>query len=129
VARQCGLKPVAGGANPKGGYMLFFCKHIAPNPSLEVKVHADSFEDAAQEFHLKNLTGAPIKCQDGSTAYYSIVDVSGQRFISRIFYKGIGRRGGVKVKENTIMDVAKALGVSVEILLEEDWLLEDDTWK
>lgn len=110
--------------------MLFSCKHIAPNPSYEVKIHADSPAAAAQEFHLHNLTGATIKCQDGSIAYYSIVEVNGESFISRIFYMGIERRGGIKVKkENTIEDVAKALGVSVEMLSEDGWLLEEDTWR
>lgn len=109
--------------------MFFFCKHIAPSPSLEERIQADSAEAAAQEFHFQNLTGVPIKCQDGSIAYYSVVGVSGQEFISRIFRKGIGRRGGIKVRENTIEDVAKKLGVGVEILSDDGWLLEEDTWK
>ena len=109
---------------------VFSCKHVAPTKSFVIKIEAASKEEAAQEFHFNNLSGSTLKCSDGSMAYYSIIDVDGDQFISRIFHRSIGRRGGIRiVAERTIQDVAKELGVDVGKLSEDGWLFEEDTWR
>lgn len=66
---------------------------------------------------------------DGSGAYFSVIEVNGEEIISRVFYEGIGRAGGVKPQKrrtdaDTIEEVAKLLECPVENLTGE-WIGEE----
>lgn len=57
--------------------MVYLCKHVAPFPSVAVPVYATSPEEAAQEFHFHDMLGASVPQEDGSIAYFSVIDVDG----------------------------------------------------
>jgi hypothetical protein len=96
-------------------------------------IQAESPENAANDFHsyyfasLRQLQydqGSPHVC-------FVLVEVEGHgELISRMYYSGIYRRGGIR-NQTTISDIAKKLGYEgkPEELLESGWDCEEDDWK
>lgn len=99
------------------------CRHLRPEQSKFALVKAKSEEDAAQEFHLMDMKG--VRSDSKAGYIFSIIEVDGKQFVSRIFYEGIWRVGGIKKKVKSIEEIAELLGVPVN-LLEGDWIGECD---
>ncbi len=106
--------------------MLYECKHIHPEPSNGKQIEASSIEEAVQNFHINLPYG--VRVRDGSGVRFSIIEANNEKFISRIFILGIGRKGGIRVPSkfpyvDTIEEAAKILDLPVEFLAEEDgWI-------
>lgn len=75
--------------------------------------------------------------QDGQTTYFGLVDVQDHGVMcARYFYAGIGRKGGIKVRNpnerNSIAEVEKEFGIGAGSLDDCDWSGEestDDAWE
>jgi hypothetical protein len=113
--------------------LLYKCKHIHPEPSNSENINASSPEEAAQIFHMQFPYG--VRVRDGSGVRFSIIQVNNQKFISRIFILGIGRKGGIRVPPkfpyvDTINEAAKILNVPIETLTrEDDWIGAQQDWE
>lgn len=108
--------------------MEYRCRHVRPEATKFAVVDGDTPEDAAQNFHMATMCGARLS--DGTGARFSVIEVDGVEIISRVFYHGIGRVGGVKPKKraidaDTLDEVAALLGVPVEELTGE-WVGEEE---
>lgn len=108
--------------------MLFKCRHEKPYKTIPAEIEASCPEDAAQKYHFNYRTGVTQKCDDGSIVYYSIVEVNEKLFVSRIFYRGIWRSGGIRRPNPNMDDIAKILGIERD-LLNGPWIGESEVWE
>lgn len=102
------------------------CRHVLPETSRYAMVLGLSPEDAAQEFHLMDIGGVRLR---GGGGYFSVIEVDGVEMVSRVFYEGIGRKGGVrppkrKNEADTLEEVAQKLCVPADLLTGE-WVGEE----
>jgi hypothetical protein len=90
----------------------FTCQVVKPKKSIVYKVDADSIADAANETHMK----ARIQLKSGlaGNPCFAVVEVDGVEYLSRVFYEGIGRNGGIKPTYPSIASIAGALGFPAE---------------
>lgn len=119
--------------------MKYSVRHSAPKESGWLLIKADTPADAAQEFHFRNPTGVYLPDEENGSpsakgTWYSVVEVDTgketEKFVSRIFVSGIGRKGGVRPAywATNILDVAARLKMDVDYLT-NNWEGERDEWE
>lgn len=126
--------------------MKYQCRTIKPHKSKWYEIDAPTWEEAANEFHTNHtlkedgyiLTVFPEENESGSgkyNVYFALIEVKdseGNQYgpvVSRYFYHGIYRAGGVKPpsKMKSLQErleyIAEKLGWEhpAEELLEEGW--------
>lgn len=114
------------------------CRFTAPRSSGWSAVEAPSPEMAANEFHYRDKSFGISYCPDpekpGSRIYFASVEVDGfGTWVSRVYWSGIVRRGGVRSRGRklTLADVAKAVRWERDPaeLLGEGWDGEESEWR
>jgi hypothetical protein len=111
----------------------FRCRTVKPEVSEWGEIMADSPEDAANSYHLRESDSlknfrywASTGPNAGHIVLFALVEVEGhETLISRVFSHGIHRRGGVKSNTPTLADIARELGWTGP---PEELLDEDDGW-
>jgi hypothetical protein len=90
----------------------YTCQVVKPKKSIVYKVTADSIADAANETHMK--ARIQLKSSLAGNPCFAVVEVDGVEYLSRVFYEGIGRNGGIKPTYPSITSIAGALGFPAE---------------
>jgi hypothetical protein len=100
--------------------MICKCRFVKPNTSIWYNVEANSFEEAAQEFHGQFVPSTgdnnysavyrDRKPEGGlEHVYFSLVEIEGYgETVVRTYYSGISRLGAKSV-DPTIESIAKAI--------------------
>lgn len=97
------------------------CRFIKPNYSDWHSVMADSFEEAAQDFHGRYV---PVSKDNYKSAvyvdrmldktefiYFALIEIEGHgELVVRTYYSEISRKGRKPNYEPTILDIAKVIG-------------------
>lgn len=113
---------------------MFSIKFVAPISSQFTQVAAVDVVDAVNHFIELNLNYCLfVKSDNGSAsgnegAYFAVVD--GEcKFVGRHFYAGIGRKGGVtirnKMERASLEEVEQELNLPVGYLSEDGWTGEE----
>src|SRR6478609_11031311 len=104
--------------------MKFKVRSVKPSISRWFEIEAENYIDAAQEVHQAyvpniasnnsvqntHINSVVYNKDGGERVYFSLIEVEGYgEFVSRIYYKGIRRKGKMSVKENTLENIAKVL--------------------
>jgi hypothetical protein len=111
---------------------IFRVRYTKP-VSVDLSVmSAQTAEEAANEFHFKHKKGFRMRTGE-DVGTYAIVEVQGYgEFIARCFYRGVGRKGGIRPVNmaSSVDDLAKRLGVPPDALSDVDntWLHEE-SWE
>lgn len=109
---------------------VFRVRLVRPNQSLWREVEADTFADAANQFHydLPETESIIYRWErEGGTEFvgFALVEVEGHgELVSRWFRTGIFRKGGVRrLPPITLKDIADRLGYThpPETLLDDGW--------
>lgn len=115
--------------------MKYKFRYLKPDDIATEWIEAEGTSeiDAIQENHLRCNYGAVVKLSPNEgTVRFAIVETeSGERLISRVFWCGIGRKGGVVPNPDpfTYEAAAKKLGVPVEKLTDPTgWDGEETEW-
>lgn len=108
---------------------MFSVRFVSPVSSQFTQVAAVDMVDAVNHFIELNLNHCLfVKSDNGSAtgnegAYFAIVDVDGEgKFVGRHFYAGIGRKGGVNIRNK--MERASLGEVEQELNLPDGYLSE-----
>src|ERR1700748_435246 len=102
--------------------MIYKCRFVKPNQSQWHNIDADSFQEAAQEFHgqyvpsyykdrssLVYLDRKPNGSSEG--VYFALIEIENYgELIVRTYYTCITRKGRASKDPNTLESVAKGLG-------------------
>lgn len=112
---------------------MFSVRFVSPVSSQFTQVAAVDMVDAVNHFIELNLNHCLfVKSDNGSAtgnegAYFAIVEVDGEgKFVGRHFYAGIGRKGGVTMRNK--MERASLGEVEQELNLPDGYLSEAG-WK
>ncbi len=114
---------------------LFEVRLISPVKTEFENIAAASVADACMGLLEKNLGKALFIAPEhtgnahGETSYFAVAEVEGHgEFVTRMFYSGIGRRGGVKVQNplarTSLQAIEAELGLTAGFLAEDgdtDW--------
>ena len=110
------------------GDSMFSVRFVAPIKTQFVQVSAIDVVDAVSCLVERNLGHCLyVKQAHGNeTAYFALVEVEGEGvFVGRHFYAGIGRKGGVTVKNSkervSLCVVEQELNLPAGYLSENDW--------
>lgn len=109
---------------------LFEVRLISPEKTEFKNIMAASVADACMGLLEKNLGKALFIAPEhtgnvnGETSYFAVAEVEGHgEFVTRMFYSGIGRKGGVKVQNRlarkSLEEVEAELGLTAGFLTEE----------
>lgn len=118
--------------------MKFRCRTKIPAETLWVEIAADDPEQAAMEYFFQHdlVRIVHVRTIEGKreSVLFALVEVEGHgEWIARVFRRDLWRKGGVKLRRQTITieDVARQLGWTgdPEELLSSGWPYEDQEWK
>ncbi|HET9063716.1 MAG TPA: hypothetical protein VFO62_10545 [Candidatus Binatia bacterium] len=125
--------------------MTYRCRFVIPGVSDWHEVSADSPEEAANEFHswyvpegrgaYASLRYYPDDTRPAYTVMFARVEVEDHGvLISRMYWTGITRRGGVRSKHwvTHLDDIAARLGWThppEELLASDGWQGEEQEWR
>lgn len=113
----------------------FRCRMTVPKETAWTDVQADSFEEAANDFHIRLGDGIRFQLYENETPdgqrmtiYFACIEVEGhEEVVSRFYHHAIYRRGGVRPRLGTLKErlevLAKQLGWTHDPaqLIEPDW--------
>jgi len=110
--------------------MIYSCRLVKPTVGSWIGIEANSPGEAANEFHCTHMAGTiSYRPENGSEGVsFALVEVEDHGdFVSRMYYLGIGRAGGVRRPQPTLKQIAEMLGWErdPEELLEPGWLYEE----
>jgi hypothetical protein len=119
--------------------MDYRCRMTIPYASAWIDAEAETPEQAAQDCHehFYDLGDKGLGYRDErdgkiTLVYFARIEVEGYgTYVSRMFYTGIFRKGGVKPRDpNTLVSIARALNYQSppETLLDEGWTCEE-SWE
>ena len=112
---------------------------IKPKATAWLEHEGTWWGDAANNWHLANTDHSVwLRGELKETGFYTddtgfatFENPEGEQVVSRVFWNGIRRRGGVKppYRPITIEDIAKTLDWPVEDLCNAEWIGEEETWR
>lgn len=112
--------------------MIFRCRTTIPTMFKWVGVEAESPEQAASDYHFAHDEGSIrhiVEDADGRhVVLFARIEVEGYgTLISRVYSYGIWRKGGVKVGQPSLADIARKLEYmdDPQTLLEPGWKCEE----
>lgn len=110
---------------------MFKIRFVAPKKTDFIAVAGVDAADAVGSLLTQRLDHCLfVRPENGSgsateTGYYALVEVEGVgALVGRAFYSGIGRKGGVQVKNprerHSLADIEQALGLSAGMLSDDE---------
>lgn len=115
----------------------FKVRLLKPAPTQWLTIDAESTADAVMKLHERmgrtsSIVYTPDHERPGAVIWFALAEVAGHgEVVSRLYWRGIARRGGVRVRPpTTLADVATALGWphATDDLVAPGWEGEDDKW-
>jgi len=111
--------------------MTYKFRFINPEATEWVEGEGSNEIDAIQEYQLRFRIGIRVKLDVGHFVYFARVEVpSGEQMISRVFWHGLERRGGVRLRQDPYpwgyAEAAVMLGVEESELRSEDGWEQDE---
>lgn len=97
--------------------MIFRCRTLRPELSEWFEIEEETADRAANEFHVqksdyfKNLSyWMPTEDGGQEVIHFAMIEVEGHKpVISRYYYRGIYRKGGVRPNQPTLVQIAEQL--------------------